>query len=499
MTFIVVTGRETALRFVPPRMGSLRLGAGLECELRVEERGVEDLHCELFCDAAPSVRPLGGAVSVVSAEGDRERSVASGTTAAVAPGERIRVGPVDVEWVHSPDSQDAAPRLYDITTLDARLAEGGPGVLLRLTGAFDRAAEARLGAKDFAVRLDEAAVAVWLDDGQAHDAHTFAAGLALELEGATTVGQEAVTAEAALAQLTPATQVPRLRVPPRAPAMVALERQLDQAAQGDAPVLVLGETGTGKDLLVETLHARSSRAGRPLIRVSAVEIDEEGLNPALVERALGGTLVIDEISALGARAQVSLTRTLEKPSPLRFVATSNHDLDAWVREGSFPKDLFFRFSGIRIDVPPLRERKEDIVPLAEAFARRAGVEGSLSLALAHALENHRWPGNVRELESVIRQAAIASGGADLSVDHLPREFRAGPSPMAAAASSETLDPDESSVLSLRDEIAALERRRILEALEKQPTQTEAAKALGIPLRTFLNRMDALGIPRARKK
>lgn len=498
MTFIVVTGRRTALRFVAPRLGALRLGSGLECELRVDESGIEDVHCELFCDASPSVRPVRGAIAVVAADDAGTRSVPSGETVTLAPGERVRMGAVDVEWVESSLSPSPTPRLFDIAVLEARLAQGGPGLLLRLSGSFDRAAETRLGSRDFAVRLDGGATGVWLDGAQAHDAHAFAAGLPLELDGATVIGTAAMSAETALASIAPASRSSRLHVSPLAPAMVALERLLDQAARSEAPVLVLGETGTGKDLLIETLHERSSRKGRPLIRVSAVEV-EEGLAPDLEDRAVGGTLVIDEISALSPRAQVNLTRALEKPTSLRFIATSNQDVDAMVREGNFRKDLFFRLAGFRIDVPPLRERREDIVPLAEAFARAAGIEEPLGLAVRNVLESHAWPGNVRELESVVRQAVVACSTGPLTLEHLPRDLRGERRPAATASSSETLDPEESSALSLRDEIAALERRRILEALEKQPTQTEAAKSLGIPLRTFLNRMDALGIPRARKK
>jgi DNA-binding NtrC family response regulator len=290
----------------------------------------------------------------------------------------------------------------------------------------------------------------------------------------------------------------RLRLAPVDPAMASVERLAAQAAESDEPVLVLGETGTGKDLLVAELHRRSPRAPKPLVRLSAVEIDAEGPAAQAIARAAGGTLLLDEVSALSPRAQLALTQWLERGAlaGVRVVATSNQDLEASVQSGTFRKDLFFRLARFRLDLPPLRERRSDIRAFTSAILAAHGIAAPPSLAVLDALERYRWPGNVRELEGALGRAAAASGGAPLQLEHLPPEIAGDAS--SAAVEAPSADAEESG-MSLRDEMAALERRRILEALERHPTQTEAAKALGIPLRTFLNRMDALGIPRARKK
>jgi DNA-binding NtrC family response regulator len=277
----------------------------------------------------------------------------------------------------------------------------------------------------------------------------------------------------------------------------------DQVAKSNALVLILGETGVGKDLLAQRIHAASPRAHGPLLRVNCVDLGESFIDAELVQRAGGGTILLDEVGGLSARAQLSLGHRLEddfaQRHDLRFLATSNHDLQQAVADGSFRKDLYFRLGRVSIQIPPLRSRTADILPLARHFIAELSPNQPLALSAdaENALERYDWPGNVRELRNVLERAVLVSSGGELRAEDLPLEVR-DPDVERATADEPKIAPESPPTGGLREEMEALEKRRILEALDKHPTQTEAAKALGIPLRTFLNRLDALGIPRARK-
>lgn len=439
--FLVVSGACTALRLSVRGVGSVRLGRSLECEIQVTEDGIQPLHAEIVLGPPLSVRALAPEVAVMlgpeaASSSELERPVEPGATDWVGPQERIRVGPLELLLAEGLPS-DGVPRLPD-------LAE------------------------------------------------------------------------------------PNWHIPSVDPAMRAVEDLLQQAAASEDPVLVLGDTGTGKDVTAREIHRRSTRASGPFLRVGAVEIGDEGFASSILRQASGGSLLIDEVSVLSDRAQLALARHLESyvPDGPRWIATSNQDLDRLVADGLFRKDLFFRLARLRIELPPLHRRPADIGPFAQAFLGARGVDAPLSRAVLEALERYPWPGNLRELETVMARAALASGGAPIDLVHLPPPLqspwpRASEPPLRPAephaappsAAAEDEVPSSGGDLeaagagsaasplgpSLREEMAALERRRILEALERCPNQTEAARALGIPLRTFLNRMDALGIPRARKK
>jgi two-component system, response regulator FlrC len=275
--------------------------------------------------------------------------------------------------------------------------------------------------------------------------------------------------------------------------------------------LIHGETGTGKNLVARMIHERSQRALRPLVQINCADLDDDA--EQLVARARGGTVLLDEVGALSPRAQVSVGHLLEQlGEQVRFLATSNHDLRAEVKRSAFRKDLYFRLNRLSVVVPPLRERKGDIIALAEHFAhvtakslRRPRVPKLSEDAKAKLLE-HVWLGNVRELQGAIERAVTICGSDKLGPEHISLENLGedtmpdlGEVALDEESAPKTESPaTESGAPSLRDELAALERRRIQEALDKYPTQADAAKALDIPLRTFLNRLDALGIERPRK-
>jgi two-component system response regulator HydG len=241
----------------------------------------------------------------------------------------------------------------------------------------------------------------------------------------------------------------------RSPAMQALYRLIERVAPTDATVLVVGETGTGKELVTREIHARSPRSGHSLVAVNCAAIP-----PSLIESELFGyvkgaftgashdraglfeeahqsTLLLDEIGELRFPLQARLTRVLEERAvrrvgearerrvDVRLVAATHRDLPSMVREGSFRQDLWYRLNVCMIPVPPLRERREDIPLLAHHFLAGYGTRGPSGFtpeALA-ALASHDWPGNVRELRSVVERAAILEESECITLASLPAELR----------------------------------------------------------------------------
>jgi len=230
----------------------------------------------------------------------------------------------------------------------------------------------------------------------------------------------------------------------------AVMERVELVARSDVPVLLLGETGTGKELIARTIHQRSARADRPFVRVNCGAIPPELIDSQLFghergaftgavethkgwfERADGGTLLLDEIGELPPAAQVRLLRILQDgwlervggQQPIhvdvRIVAATHRDLAAMVAQGRFREDLWYRIAVFPIFLPPLRDRREDIGPLARHFAQRAAIRFGLPVVMPTdediaLLQSYNWPGNVRELASVIDRAAILGEGRRLEV------------------------------------------------------------------------------------
>jgi DNA-binding NtrC family response regulator len=313
----------------------------------------------------------------------------------------------------------------------------------------------------------------------------------------------------------------------RDPAMRALYDQATRAARSAISVLVLGETGVGKEVLARAIHDRSPRARQPLLELNCAALPAEllegelfghekgaftGANQTragLLESADGGTVFIDEVGELPAAVQVKLLRVLEDRKVLRvggrtprtldvrFVAATNRDLQAEVERGNFRQDLYFRLNGVAFTIPPLRERVAEIAPLAERFLAAAsrtldrGEPLQLSAEALGYLERYRWPGNVRELRNVIERAAVLSSGDVIAPADLPASLTglAGGSAVHAGGG----DPLDDTRPAPNDE-----RERILEALEQcAGNQTRAAKQLGVSLRTLVNWLTKYKIPRPR--
>jgi DNA-binding NtrC family response regulator len=239
----------------------------------------------------------------------------------------------------------------------------------------------------------------------------------------------------------------------KAPAMQAVFELARAAAKSGSTVLILGESGTGKDLLAHAVHAESERAGKPFVAVSCAALTETLLESELFghergaftgaferhqgkfEAAQGGTLFLDEIGDISPKLQLDLLRVLEErkvtrvggtaaiPVDVRVIAATNRKLPKLVEQGTFRQDLFYRLNVIPLTIPPLRERKEDIPLLVEHLLERLSVETGKRIesvsedAMSHLL-SHDWPGNVRELRNVLERGIVLAGGSVLRPEHL---------------------------------------------------------------------------------
>jgi transcriptional regulator with GAF, ATPase, and Fis domain len=323
-----------------------------------------------------------------------------------------------------------------------------------------------------------------------------------------------------------------------------------RAAQSGISVLISGETGAGKEVFAETIHQRSSRRHKPLLRLNCAALPEAlleselfghergaftGANQAkvgLLESNDQGTVFLDEIGEMPLSTQAKLLRVLEektilrvgatKPRPIdvRFIWATNRDLRAEARLGRFRQDLYFRIAGVEFSIPPLRRRQIEIEPLArlflERFCRRSGLPvPELTREALAALHAYSWPGNVRELRNVMERAPFLCAGGPLTPEHIPRDaaddgelFPAEeqeatevfvPAPPALRNMPPASPPAGAGSFGLRARDDDADRSRIAWALEQcAGNQTRAARLLGISRRTLINHIERLNMPRPKK-
>jgi transcriptional regulator with GAF, ATPase, and Fis domain len=330
-------------------------------------------------------------------------------------------------------------------------------------------------------------------------------------------------------------------------AMRELHRIVDLVARGDLSVVLLGETGTGKDVLADAIHRRSPRAAAAYVRLNCGALPDALLEselfgyergaftgavqakPGLLEIADGGTLFLDEIAELPLGMQVKLLRVLENGEitrvggvrprrvDVRIICATNRDLAARVETGAFRQDLYFRINGITLTIPPLRARRGEIAPLAREFVREACRRaGKSQLRMTDEalvmLQNYGWPGNVRELKNAMERAVTLCTTDTIDVHHLAPQgggfaFRAPPPSDDGVAplptDPELPNPETPTRLGLHEDARraaqTLERRRIAEAMERcGGNQTRAAKLLRISRRTLVARLTEYGFARPLK-
>jgi transcriptional regulator with PAS, ATPase and Fis domain len=310
------------------------------------------------------------------------------------------------------------------------------------------------------------------------------------------------------------------------PNMRELYALVDRIAAGNINLLIIGETGVGKELVAERLHERSRRRGKPFLRLNCAAVAESLLEaelfgyergaftgatqakPGLLEVVDGGTVLLDEVGEMPLTLQAKMLRALESQQVLRvgglaprtidvrFVAATNRNLEEQVRLGRFREDLYFRLNGALVVVPPLCERVSEIEPLAAEFIRATCVDlarrpaPTLRPESLHMLQTYAWPGNVRELKNFIERAVLVAPGTELLPEHFPIQRMASTLPLHRIG-PESLPPPPPGT--------DPERERILGVLaECGGNQSRAAKLLGISRTTLVARLNDYGIPRPRK-
>ncbi|MCF7854634.1 MAG: sigma-54 dependent transcriptional regulator [Candidatus Pacebacteria bacterium] len=293
--------------------------------------------------------------------------------------------------------------------------------------------------------------------------------------------------------------------------------RIRQAAATDVPVLILGETGTGKDLVAKAIHSRSKRADGVYIPVhlGAVPANlvaselfghEKGVFTGATETRQGkfelgngGTVFLDEIGTISERVQISLLRLLEQhkfhrlggqdtfTTDVRLIAASNADLYEAVQKGTFREDLYYRLDVFRIDLPPLRQRRQDIELLVRSFLKSycksfGKAIKDIPVDALSLLQNYHWPGNIRELKNVIQRAVLVCEGDALQPRHLPPRFHTKDS------------SQENIVFKVGTTLAEMEQRMIRKVLMVTGNnRKKSAELLGISRRTLYNKLEKYGL------
>jgi DNA-binding NtrC family response regulator len=308
-----------------------------------------------------------------------------------------------------------------------------------------------------------------------------------------------------------------LKLPPhiiaRSPLMHTVFRDASLIAPSESRVLITGESGVGKEVIADVIHAWSPRAAGPLVKINCAAIPETLLESELFghergaftgatsqrigrfQQANGGTIFLDEIGEMSPPLQAKILRVTqdgrfqrigsnaEIHTNARILAASNRNLEDEVKKGRFRDDLYYRLNVVELNIPPLRERREDIVPLATQFiAEFTQGKARFAPSVTECLERYSWPGNVRELRNAMERAALLSRGELILDEHLPNRVRE----TASETRRSTLDRPEA------ERLEEIENQAILQALAKHNyNRTEAARSLGISRRALLYKLQRL--------
>jgi len=473
--------------------------------------------------------------------------------ALVAPGDEIAIGPVMVS-VHVISSVDDELRGFDghdrfLAALADEITRartfGRPlAVMLVRSARADHvsrwASRLRMVLRpvDRVGIYGPAAVLVALPEATPDAVHalatTLAAGDPPLVCGAAGFPADGASADELIAALQVATRVGKVAkdaepaaVVVKNPAMKEVMATVKRLAGSTIAVLIHGETGTGKEVVARAIHDAGPRKKQPLRSINCAAIPgmliesvlfghEQGAYTGadksargIFEQADGGTVLLDEIGELAASAQAALLRVLETKKvtrvggekeiaiDVRVIAATHRDLESMAVAGRFRQDLLYRLNTVTLRIPPLRERVDEIRPLAERFLkdarRQAGTEvRTIDARAMAALEGYGWPGNVRELRNVIERAVVLAEGQAITPDDLTEKVRGGA--RAQAGRSDDADDAGDEPGDYKEHVRRYEAELILRALHKHNgNQTEAARALNLPLRTLVHKIQSYGI------
>lgn len=574
--YLLAVGAQSAAPVPLPRHGEISVGSSAGVDVRLADEGVAPLHARLVAAA--------GEVRIHHEQGQallNGKEIDSGSL--LSAGDVIEVGAARL-IVHSEPISQRAPQLLPKDRLVSRLQEESERALryertlsvvlvklgeapvprdaveLLLRGAF-RSSDivGWANARELVAILPETGEAARIP-AQRLARNLAQRGLAprvgfacLRQDGCsadTLLAGAKAAADAALDEsvATVADAVQELRIGARRvlvldPKLRQLYELIAKLATGGLPVLIMGETGVGKEIAVSALHAWSPRAAQPLVAINCAAVPASLLEselfgyergaftgasmstPGLLETGSGGTVLLDEIGECPIDAQAKLLRVLEtkrmarvgarkeREIDVRIVAATNRRLEAEIERGRFRQDLFFRLNAATIFIPPLRDRPLEIPVLARLFMTEACQTmgrscPAFSNAALRRLQTYRWPGNVRELRNAMEYVATAAAGSVVEAQDLPDSLGVAPrgeparsvehEPKPGAASGEPelqlARGEKRRFRPLYEEIRELERTRMVEALEAASgVKARAAELIGMPLRTFATKLKEHGL------
>ncbi|HEY3495538.1 MAG TPA: sigma 54-interacting transcriptional regulator [Polyangiaceae bacterium] len=474
---LLVLGQARMSTFPLPPAGQLTIGSASDCDIRVEEPGIAALHAVLRMGQRLSITDAGSGASTIVGSRRLER----GETAPLAPGVIAQLGGVATVI----QASGASTRLRHVRSHDyfeGRLedecvraeAQGGGFAVVRLSvrreqaRAVEEAFSRHLRAIDLVAVYSSDEYELLLIDASFDKAqticrwiqeHVAGAGLGNVAVGIACWHRDGRSPEALLAaagdSLRGISEPPSTRLPSFG-AIESLRPLIERVAAAHINVLILGETGVGKEVLARRIHDLSNRADRPMLCVNCAALSETLLEselfghergaftgavqakPGLLEAAEGGTVLLDEIGEMPLSIQAKVLRVVEQRSvtrvgglrartiDVRFMSATHRDLEAEIARGNFREDLYYRLNGVSLVVPPLRERVTEIRSLAQGFVKQFAAQAGreppqiASAALA-VLARYAWPGNVRELRNVMERAVMLCQSAEIDLPDLPLE------------------------------------------------------------------------------